>query len=130
MLSDKTLYQIVHAVSNKSTASLLLLGSRIFTFCSSSKYLQRHYASLMQRDATIRPNRVFAQTRSSATCAIEHNENLATIRSDFYAEAGTATIPVNDVPCRRRQLIDCALGQLHSRHRAFRLQMECYLDRK
>src|SRR5262245_49616169 len=130
MLSDKTLYQIVHAVSNKSMASLLLLGSRIFTFCSSSKYLQRRYASLMQRDATIRPNRVFAQTGAGPSGAIERDEDLASLWGDLDAETWTATIPVNDVPCRRRQLIDCAFRQLHSRHRAFRLQMECYLDPK
>src|SRR5262245_3414019 len=118
-----------------SLAKLLPTRETVFPpvrmiLCSGGEYFKRCDAGLMQRHATIRPDRVFAQTRSRATRAIEHNENLATIRGNFYAEAGTATIPVNDVLCRRRQLIDCALGQLHSRHHAVHLQVECYLDPK
>jgi len=67
MFVDKQLDQIVHAVDDESTAGLLLLGCRIFALCAGGEYLERGYASLVQGNATVRPDRVFAQTRSGAT---------------------------------------------------------------
>jgi len=62
MLSDKELNQILHTVGYESTTGLLLLSRRIFALYSSGEYLERCYASLMQGNATIGADRVFAHT--------------------------------------------------------------------
>src|SRR5262245_55223234 len=121
MLSDKQFDQIIHAIGNKSTASLLLFSRRVFALCSGGEYFKRCDAGLMQRHATIRADRVFAQSRSRASGAIEHNKNLTAPRGDLDAEAGTATVPINDFLGWYRQRIDRTLGELNSRHGAVRL---------
>src|SRR6476661_2861235 len=118
MLSDKKLDQIIHTVDYESAAGVLLLSRRIFALCSCGEYFERSYACLVQRNATIRANRVLAQTRSRPSGSIEHDKYFASLRCDLNTEAWAAAVPVDNVVCRCRQGINGALGQLHSRHTA------------
>src|SRR4029078_386688 len=106
-----------------------LLSRRIFALCSSGEYLERCYAGLMQRDASIWANCVLAQTRSRSSGSIENDKYFTSLRRDLDAEAWTATVPVDNVLCRCRKRIDRAVCQLQSRHGA-PSRGGCYLDCK
>ena len=60
MLSDEELDKILNTVGHKASAGLLFLGRRISPLSSRREYLQGCRACLVQRDATMRADRVFA----------------------------------------------------------------------
>jgi hypothetical protein len=118
VFANEKLDQIFDTVSHKSAAGLLLLSRRVAPLGSSGEDLQGCCARLVQRDAALRPDRVFAQPRARTAGAIKHDEHLAALWGDLDAETGTATIPVNIVPCPRGECINRSFGQLYSRHGA------------
>jgi hypothetical protein len=116
MLTHKEFDQIIDTIGHEASASLLFLGRRIPPLCPSRKDFQSCRTSLMQCDATIRSDRVFAQTGARRSGAIEHNENLASLWGDLHAEAWAATIPIDNVFWGYWERINRPLSELRSRH--------------
>ena len=96
-LRDEAFQQILHAIRHHSPLRLPLLGRRIPAFQLSCEHLLCSHTCLMKRHAPVWPNGVFAQLRTSAGGAVEHDKHLATLRRDLNAEAGKAGVPVDQV---------------------------------
>jgi hypothetical protein len=128
MLADEKFNEILDAISHQATTSLLFLSRRIPPCGSGGEYLQGRCARVVQRDATVPADRIFAQPRTRSAGSIEYDEDLAALWGDLDAEARTATIPVDDILCRRRECINRALGQLQSWHGVTLSARDCYLD--
>jgi hypothetical protein len=60
MLTYEELNQINDTIRHEASAGLLFLGRRISPLSSGSEYLQGCRACLVQRDTTMRADRVFA----------------------------------------------------------------------
>src|SRR6202022_2710353 len=95
---------------------LPLFGGKITTLKLGRKDLLCRYLGLMKGHTAIRPDRVLAQSRASATGAIKNDEHLAALGCDLHAEAGTADVPVYDVRLANRQRADIPLGHFVPRH--------------
>src|SRR3979490_3317259 len=117
MLGNVGLQQIIHSIGNDSSLRFPLFASRITALQLGCKDLLCGYLGLMKGHTAIRPDRVLAQSRASATGAIKNDEHLAALGCDLHAEAGTADVPVYDVRLANRQRSDINLGHFDPWHR-------------
>jgi hypothetical protein len=51
----------------------------------------------MKCHAAVGPDGIFAQLRTGAAGAVEHDEHLAALRRNLHAEAGKTSVPVDHV---------------------------------
>jgi hypothetical protein len=97
MLADEELDQIINAIDHEAAALQLLFRRRISPLGSCCENPQSRRTSLMQGDATIRPERVFAQPGSRSSGPIEHDEHFAPLGRDLDAETRAASIPIDNI---------------------------------
>ena len=90
MLRNVGLQQIIYSIGNDPLLRLPLFSGKITTLQLGGKDLLCRYLRLMKGHLAIRPDRVLAQSRASATGAIKNDEHLAALGCDLHAEAGTA----------------------------------------
>src|SRR5262245_49905279 len=114
--SNKRLHQVIDSINNQAPARLLLLLCWIASVEPSRKDLLRLGLSHRQGDASIGPNRVFAQPRTGAGEPIHHQKDLAAFWGHFQAEARQAGVPVDRIVFEDGQTVDRRLGQANTRN--------------
>src|SRR6202047_5303532 len=85
MLGNVGLQQIIYSIVNDPSLRLPLFGGKITTLQLGGKDLLCRYLGLMKGHTAIRPDRVLAQSRASATGAIKNDEHLAALGCDLHA---------------------------------------------
>src|ERR1700686_3990425 len=116
MLGDESLQQVLHPVCHNPAPCFTLLGGEVTSLDLGCKHFLGRHPRLMKRYAPVWSDGIFAQFRPGTAEAVEDNKHLATVRRYLHAEAGTNSVPVDQVGRGSRERVDGAFGQFDSRH--------------
>src|SRR5712692_10921595 len=117
MLSDESFQQVFHPVGHHPAFGLAFLGGGVATLQPCGVDLLRRDASLVQCNAPIAADRELAKPRAGAPRPVKNDEDLSPFWSHLDAKSWGSNVPVDSVLGRRRQRVDCALGQFDPGHR-------------
>src|SRR5262245_2444366 len=115
MLRNEEFDHVLDPIRDQAAANLLFLTRWIPSFRSRCEDFKGCRTRLMQGNATIWSDSVFAETGPGPP--IEHDEDFAAFGGDLHAKPWTASVPIHNILRRCGERINRTLGQIYSRHR-------------